>query len=143
MSTSLDPKSNKPLLKFKQPSVKDCLPEFSPNLKQSFCQSGLWEENSGRIDMFKMHRFLFLIEGNMLPTTWRDVMDAGSAAYDTFDVHNGVIRWTTHLMHARANEMDRTSELVVITDEGAMEAAVGDVWKDYIRETQRCGDFQT
>jgi hypothetical protein len=141
MSTTLDPKSNKPVLKLKQPSVKDYLPEFSPNLKPSLCQASLWEDNSERIDMFKKHKFIFLIEGDMLPTAWRNVMDAGSAPYDTFDVHSGVIRWTTHLMHARANQMDQTSELVVITDERAMDAAVADVWKDYIRETQRCGGF--
>lgn len=122
---------------------EDYLPCFSPNLKETHRQSDIWRASRQRLNLFKGHLFIFLREDNVPLTVWRNVIAAGGGDSDGFNVHDGTSRWITYLTHARSNAREQSVKLVVITDEIAMNAAVGDAWKEFIRETQRylCPDL--
>lgn len=120
-----------------QPPPEDYLPILSPNLKRAYHQKGLWAPRHERKNLFNGRHFVFLTEGSILPNVWRNVVTAGNGTCETFDVHQGVQKWSTHLALSLRKSTDQDTTLVLVTDESNMDSAVGERWKEFIRETQR------
>ncbi|KIM30468.1 hypothetical protein M408DRAFT_328052 [Serendipita vermifera MAFF 305830] len=122
-----------------QPPIEDHLPTISPNLKRGYHQKALWAPRQERKGMFKGRHFLFLIEGPTLANVWKNVVTAGDGTYETFDIHQGLSKWSTNLAIARGKTAEKDTTLVLIAEEGNLDAAVGEQWKNFIRETERIG----
>jgi hypothetical protein len=119
------------------PHAQDYLPIFSPNLTRALNRQALWACSEARIGMFRGHHFLFLVEGAIVANAWRDVILAGEGTYETFDIHQGISIWSNQLTLSRGKAAEQGTTLVLVANEEALDAAVGENWKDFIRETER------
>ncbi|KAG8757559.1 hypothetical protein FRC14_001966 [Serendipita sp. 396] len=121
------------------PPTDDFLPSFSSILPRQLRAIEIWRPNDLRRTLFAERVFVFLIEGKMLPTTWKDVMNAGDATYEVFNIHDGCKKWITRLTRLHGKTTEASPTVVLITDEEAMFAAVGESWKEFVRDTDRIG----
>jgi hypothetical protein len=120
-----------------QPPATDYIPTFSPNLKGVLKKPSLWACDEARIGMFRGRHFLFLVEGDMVANAWRDVIIAGEGTYETFDIHQGLPRWSNQLTRSRGAAAEQGTTLVLVANEETLDAAVGENRKDFMRESER------
>ncbi|KAG8833311.1 chromatin modification- protein VID21 [Serendipita sp. 399] len=121
------------------PPTDNFLPLFSQNLPRQLRIPEIWQANDARCTLLSNRIFVFLVEGKTLPTVWRNVMSAGDATYEVVNVHEGSTKWMARLTLLRGKARESSSTIVLITDEEAMFAAVGELWKDFVRDTDRIG----
>lgn len=101
-------------------------PGFAADLPTALKTLRAWEPNETRLNMLKGYRFVFAGEkGREVPAGYREVAKRGGAEYEAFAVSAGVVRWRKALIRAKALAEEKSAKVVLVTDGGAMELAVG------------------
>ena len=135
-------RSNLPIVEtpshdFQLPPPSDYVPSFSPNITPAYAERGLWKSNPERRTLFHGRHFVFLVEGDSLSSSWKNIMDAGDAEYEPFDIRHGPSKWLGTLTLLRAKARGQNFSIVLIADEASLAAATGTRWKDFVRETEQ------
>ncbi len=106
---------------FLPPSETKHPPSFAPTLPSALKVSKVWEPNQERENMFKGWRVLFVGEkGREADQDLLQMLDAGGAEYEVFDVTGGEKKWKQVL---GKNKRKASKGLSVVADEETMQVA--------------------
>lgn len=122
---------------FLPPSESKHRPTFASNLPPSLQSFKAWDRNEERYGMFKGWRVLFVGEkGREADQDLLQMLDAGGADYEVFDVSSGEKKWRQVLAK---NQRKASKGLSVVADEETMLVAaevdwkvINDVLKEYV-----------
>lgn len=126
---------------FLPPSEAKHRPSFSSSLPSSLKSFKAWEPNEERDRMFKGWRILFVGEkGREADQDLLQMLDAGGAEYEVFDVSGGEKKWKQVL---GKNQRKASKGLSVVADAETMQVAaeaewnvINEILKEYVRSSK-------
>ncbi|KAJ7675673.1 proline-rich protein [Mycena polygramma] len=127
---------------FNLPAVPKYRPTFGPDLPSGQKTISVWEPNEARLKLFSSYRFFCIGEAKrQIDSELRELLTRGSARIEVFDVAEGSDKFRGALVRGKAK---LKQSVVLIADQKACEAAVGDKWKNIVEQAKIFGlDFFT